>query len=115
MAAGFDVEDQRAVADAANFFRRGGRFPRTSTDFAIAAFDEDQFVPGIVGVSQEPDAGGAVMTRPHLRAGGVEPGFGFGLPRSYLTPCGAGLIAESEGLPLTFDEVGFSTRGRRRG
>jgi hypothetical protein len=58
VAARFEVEDQGAVTDAANLFDVVADFLEHLADFAVAAFDEDQFVPGIVGVAKEAEAGG---------------------------------------------------------
>ena len=70
VAAGFDVEDQGTVTDAANFFDVVADFFEHLADFAIAAFDEDHFVPGIVGVAKEADAGGGGHDAALVAAGG---------------------------------------------
>ena len=111
MAAGFDVEDQRAVADAANFFDVVADFLEHLTDFAIAAFDEDQFVPGIVGVSQEPDAGGGGHDAALIAAGGRRAGLSD-LGTAIDHDAVAELVDRRvRGLAADFDEVGFLDAG----
>jgi hypothetical protein len=111
MAAGFDVEDQRAVADAANFFDVVADFLEHLADFAIAAFDEDQFVPGIVGVSQEPDAGGGGHDAALIAAGGRRAGLSD-LGTAIDHDAVAELVDRRErGLAADFDEVGFFDAG----
>ena len=62
------VEDQRAVADAANFFDEVADFLEHLAQFAVAALDENDFVPGIVALANLADAGrrGADLARAGL-------------------------------------------------
>ena len=70
MAAGFDVEDEGAIADAANFFDVVADFLKHLADFAIATLNEDHFVPGVVGVAEKTDAGGCGHDAAVVAAGG---------------------------------------------
>jgi hypothetical protein len=58
------VQDQRAVADAANFFDKVADFLKHLAQFAVAAFNENHFVPGIVALANLANAGrrGAHLT-----------------------------------------------------
>jgi hypothetical protein len=70
MAAWFDVENEGAVADAANFLDVVAYFLEHFADFAIAALDEDHFVPGIVGVAKEANACGGSHDAAFVAVGG---------------------------------------------
>ena len=51
------VEDQRAVAYAANLFNEVAYSLKHLAQFAVTAFDEDNFIPGIVALANLADAG----------------------------------------------------------
>ena len=51
------VEDQRAVAYAANLFNEVAYSLKHLAQFAVAALDEDNFIPGIVALANLADAG----------------------------------------------------------
>ena len=84
-------------------------------DFAVAAFDEDHFVPGIVGVAEEAEASGGgharAVERRTVSWEGASGSVGFLRARTesgtYLRvavdhePWRSWPIADSEGLPLT--------------
>jgi len=55
--AGFDIEDQRSVADATDLLNVVPDLLEHLAQFAIAAFNEDNFVPGIVSFANLADAG----------------------------------------------------------
>jgi hypothetical protein len=111
MAAGFYVEDEGAVAYAANLFDVVADFLEHLADFAVAAFDKDHFVPGIVGVAEKAKAGGGG----HDTALVVTGGGGIGL-----VDLGAAVDHDAVaklverrvgGLAADFDEVGFFDAG----
>jgi hypothetical protein len=52
------VEDQRAIAYAANLFNEVAYSLEHLAQFTIAALDEDNFIPGIVALADLADAGG---------------------------------------------------------
>jgi hypothetical protein len=47
----FNIEDQWTVANAANFLDVVADLLEHLTQFAVAAFDDDNFVPGIVALA----------------------------------------------------------------
>jgi hypothetical protein len=51
------IEDQGAIADAANFFDEVADLLEHFAQFAVAALDENHFVPGIVALADLADAG----------------------------------------------------------
>jgi hypothetical protein len=55
--AGLLVEDQRAVADAADFFDEMADFLEHFAQFAVAALDQNHFVPWIVALADLANAG----------------------------------------------------------
>jgi hypothetical protein len=112
--AGFEVEDERAVADAANFFDMVADLFEHLADFAVTAFDEDHFVPRVVGVAEEADAGGGGHDAALASSSG-----GVGL-LGRIVNLGAAIdhdaVAELVdrgigGLAADFDEVGFFDAG----
>jgi hypothetical protein len=62
------VQDQRAVTDAADFFHKVADFLEHLAQFAVAAFDENHFVPGIIALANLANAswGGADRGRTGL-------------------------------------------------
>jgi len=94
--AGLDIENKRAVADAANLLDVVTDLFEHLAQFAVAAFDEDDFVPGIFTGAQLLDAGGRCAD--------------FALPR--LAALDGDSVAEAldhlvAGLPGDFDEISF--------
>jgi hypothetical protein len=57
--AGFDVEHKRAVADTADFFDVMADLFEHLAEFSIAAFDENDFIPGVVALANLSDLGGS--------------------------------------------------------
>jgi hypothetical protein len=55
--AGFLVEDERAIADAANLLDEVADFLEHFAQFAVAAFNQNNFVPGIVALANLANAG----------------------------------------------------------
>jgi hypothetical protein len=51
------IEDQRAIADAADFFDEMADFLEHLAQFAVAALDENDLVPGIVALADLTNAG----------------------------------------------------------
>ena len=51
------IENQRAVADAANLLNKVADLLEHFAQFAVAALDEHHFVPGIVALADLADAG----------------------------------------------------------
>jgi hypothetical protein len=66
----FLVENQRAIADAADFLNKVADFLKHLAQFAVAAFDQNHFVPGIIALTNLADAGrrGAYLCRAGLAA-----------------------------------------------
>jgi hypothetical protein len=56
-AARFLIENQGAIADAANFFDKMADLLEHLAQFAVAALDENHFVPGIIALADLADAG----------------------------------------------------------
>ena len=111
MAAGFDVEDQRAVADAANFFDVVADFLEHFANLAVAALDEDHFVPGIVGLAEKAEAGGGGHDAALIAAGGRRAGLSD-LGTAIDHDAVAELVDRRErGFTADFDEVGFLDAG----
>jgi len=95
---GGDVENEGAELGALNLFDEEADLLKHAADLAIAAFDEDDFVPGVRGVFDETDFGGRGFDAAAVVEGDGDAG-AQALERFF-----AGLAAD-------FDEIGFGNVG----